>query len=638
MEMHIIFQLANICFYSLFFVHFFLQKQMPTRANRIYKAMMLVGAANLLLDAATVFSLVFFENMPLWFVNGSHRVFIITLDLYVVLLCLYVISLIGASLRLTIQKSLLLGLPFVISIFTALLGNIYYYKNGMELYSYGLAVSTVYVSVAIYLLIALILAARYKNRIGKMTRIAVIFSVSMETVFGIIQLFNPAYLLSGLGITLMQAFLLLSMVNPGEYIDKETNTLNRYAFFTMIQEYLDWSRTFYVVNIIVDNWTYLYSQQGMQFMEKLIKAVAAELGENGKIQVYHSRTRCLSILLRGKKKNIEEWVEQILEKTRQEWTIDGISIKMNNRIVVIEAPKYLENKESIIEIMEMFVNKKITEENTTNRIIFYTEKHQAVFQRNKAIEILLRDAVREDGFLVYYQPIYSRKDNGYHSAEALVRLKDSSTLGYISPEEFIAIAEKIGLIKKIGRIVFQKVCQFAKKEKLMERGISFIEINLSVIECMNPALSQELDAIMKEYDIPPSFINLEITERVTAEGEETVRDNIWKLRQIGCSFSMDDYGTGYSNIAPMIELGYDIIKIDKSLIWPYFQGKGDKYRILLASTVKMFHKLGVKVVAEGVETKEQADTLIEMEVDYLQGFYYTRPLPEEDFCNLLHKI
>jgi len=251
------------------------------------------------------------------------------------------------------------------------------------------------------------------------------------------------------------------------------------------------------------------------------------------------------------------------------------------------------------------------------------------------IEEIVKDAVQNDKLDVVYQPIYSVADKAFVSAEALVRLRDTTTLGFISPDEFIPIAEKRGMIMKLGELVFEKVCRFAKENDLQGFGIKYIEVNLSGIQCIDYMLPAQLQSIMKKYKISPSFINLEITETAAIESGDMLKKNMNKLRGMGCSFSMDDFGTGYSNLSQMVAVNYDLVKIDKSLIWPCFEENGEKALVILENIVNMLLQLGVKIVAEGVETVAQLNKLTMLGVDYMQGYFYSKPVNETDFISFV---
>ena len=212
-----------------------------------------------------------------------------------------------------------------------------------------------------------------------------------------------------------------------------------------------------------------------------------------------------------------------------------------------------------------------------------------------------------------------------------MRLKDCGDLGFISPEIFIPMAEEQGMIDEIGTIVFEKVCSFAAENRLWEKGINYIEVNLSGMQSVDPSLPAQLSSIMQKYSIEPRFINLEITETASIDGGELLDANMKRLRSLGCHFSMDDFGTGYSNLSQMAKVHFELVKLDKSLIWPAFGENPDEPLVILNSCIAMILQLGAHIVAEGVETEEQAEFLAERGVSYLQGYYYSKPISGEAF-------
>ena len=192
------------------------------------------------------------------------------------------------------------------------------------------------------------------------------------------------------------------------------------------------------------------------------------------------------------------------------------------------------------------------------------------------------------------------------------------------------------MIHDLGNQVFHKVCQFARENKLEEFGVHYIEVNLSGVQFMDDRLNEMLSDCVKEYGISPEFINLEVTETAAIEAASMLEYNMHRLKERNFKFSMDDFGTGYSNLAKIAQSNFDMIKLDKSLIWPCFdKATANEARIILESSVDMILKLGKDIVAEGVETKAQVDYLTELGVEYLQGYYFSKPIPENQYLEFL---
>ena len=206
-------------------------------------------------------------------------------------------------------------------------------------------------------------------------------------------------------------------------------------------------------------------------------------------------------------------------------------------------------------------------------------------------------------------------------------------LGFVSPDEFIPVAEKNGLIHMIGEFVFRSVCKFIINNKLWEKGIEYIHVNLSVIQCMQEKLYEQLLGIMDFYGLDYKYIELEVTETAAVVSSDTLMINMKQLMEKNMSFALDDYGMGYSNTTSILKYPFHTIKLDKSIVWAAM--KDDKARKLLQHTIAMFRDMGIELVAEGVETKEMAAMLSKMKCDYLQGYLYSKPVKAEEFLKLL---
>ena len=249
------------------------------------------------------------------------------------------------------------------------------------------------------------------------------------------------------------------------------------------------------------------------------------------------------------------------------------------------------------------------------------------------MDLILNRAIRDRKFEMYYQPIYSIKDGRFVSAEALIRLFDDEH-GFVSPALFIPAAERKGLMIPIGDFVLESVFRFISDNDFSELGLSYIELNLSVAQCLQNDLADKILTLEKKYHINPERVNLEITE-TTYENIGDITDmNIKRLSENGFSFSLDDYGTGYSNMHRISRLPLKIIKIDKTMVDDMVNKAGMS---VLSNTVSMMKDIDKEIVCEGVETKEQLDTLTSLGVDFIQGYYFSKPLPAEKFVEFIRE-
>ena len=259
--------------------------------------------------------------------------------------------------------------------------------------------------------------------------------------------------------------------------------------------------------------------------------------------------------------------------------------------------------------------------------------------RRRKILHIVSEAIKEDSIEMYFQPIFCLKEKRFTNAEALVRLKDNQTIGYISPEEFIPLAEKKGMIMPLSNLIFNHVFNFMSENNLRRKGVNHIEVNLSGLQSVDANLPKLMKSLLMKHNIAPDTVNLEITESIAVTSGYMLKKNMDELRKFGCSFSMDDFGTGYSNLSRIAKADFEMIKIDKSLLWPCFKEDGTdgtrNAKILLENMISMLLKIGRKIVVEGIETKEQFEYLESLGITYAQGFYFSKPLCEKDFIKFL---
>ena len=247
--------------------------------------------------------------------------------------------------------------------------------------------------------------------------------------------------------------------------------------------------------------------------------------------------------------------------------------------------------------------------------------------RDRRIKEILEECLRKQkGLYMVYQPIYDLNQKCFNHFEALIRL-DNYELGYVGPSEFIPIAENAGLANEIDQFVLNETCAFLKRNP----QIKALEVNVSCAEFFNNP-SERFIKIIKKYDIDPSRICLEITETIADKYPAKTKEFMDDLGQYGIKFAMDDFGSGYSNISRFITLPFSLAKLDKTLL-----EDSSNVKVFLEAAVHLFKNLNIPIVIEGVETKEQLAVSKEKDINYIQGYYFSKPLKEEDLITFLKK-
>ncbi len=265
----------------------------------------------------------------------------------------------------------------------------------------------------------------------------------------------------------------------------------------------------------------------------------------------------------------------------------------------------------------------------TSNIVFYKEQFKDSLYNIKFIEENLRKAIDEHQFLMYLQPKYSISKNEIIGAEALVRWINPER-GMIYPDQFIPIIEENGSVVQVDYYIWNRACMFIRK--CVDAGIDScpISVNVSRIHLRGDECQQVLSDMVRQSGIPGKLLELEITE--TADDLQISRQTAL-LKESGFTLLMDDFGSGYSSLNVLLESPFDVIKLDKRFIENMMTS--DKGRSILENVLQMASDLDITVLAEGVETKEQVELLQSIGCDQVQGYYYAKPMPEDDFFKLL---
>ncbi|MBQ8596917.1 MAG: EAL domain-containing protein [Lachnospiraceae bacterium] len=237
-------------------------------------------------------------------------------------------------------------------------------------------------------------------------------------------------------------------------------------------------------------------------------------------------------------------------------------------------------------------------------------------------------ACDNDDILVYLQPKFSVSQNRVVGAEALARIDDGKG-GVIPPGRFIPVLEMTGMVGKLDEIMIEKV--FALQKRWLNAGYETfpISINVSPVEFSKETFADKLIAMQQQYEVPPELIELEVLESTVMDAVEAVVESINKLREYGFKVSVDDFGSGYSSLNQIADIPADIIKIDR-----VFASKGlynEKGKKVVRALIRMLHDIEYSIVFEGIETQEERDLAYEYGCDVIQGFYYSKPMPMEEF-------
>jgi diguanylate cyclase (GGDEF)-like protein len=322
--------------------------------------------------------------------------------------------------------------------------------------------------------------------------------------------------------------------------------------------------------------------------------------------------------------DIQKIVSMIHRLMKPPVTIEGLNLELRVTIGVATSPEHGTDSDTLIQRAD--VARYVAKEKRKDFVVYSFELDQHSPKRLTLMGELRQGLETEELFLLY-QPKVNGGDGEIRSAEALVRWNHYKH-GIIPPNEFIPMAERTGMIKDLSKFVLQKVLkQIAEWEK---EGLEIsVSVNLSAQDLLDPKLPEVLAGLLASCEVPASRLVVEITETAIIEDPERAMEVMSRLSEMGVKMSIDDFGTGYSSLAYLKKMPVREIKIDRSFVMEMMENGNDA--VIVKATIGLAHNLGMKVVAEGVESQESADHLRELGCDTLQGFFYSKPISPEEF-------
>ena len=628
------FDIAAVIISLFILFHIFVKKGLKTASNRVF---LLLVASNLAASVTDIISSIlnsYPDTMVIWQADLVNTLYLALHNSMTPLMLLYIFCLLGDFMR---MNRLLLKAVFipVFSEYILLLLNpffrfvFYYDENGI--YRHGWCFPLFYVFAFGYMAACIVILMVRRENITKTKRRSLIFIIVATIISLALQMVYPYLLLEIFAQTLGFLGMLLSIENQDDIVNHISGAYNRYAFIETAPEYLGNTDSVIIV-IKLQELSYYNTTIGMTRTNEFLRKIASFLSKADRRHFCYDLGGGNFVLLGSGMTDdeIERLTGKTAERFRSAWELNGSGVMFPAMLCAGRTDRFTSMEELLLIADSSF--------DGNETVIVEIEKVMEKNKRKIQIESLIREAIAKKRFEVYYQPIWGKAGGYFHSAEALIRL-NTEEFGFVSPEEFIPIAEESGLIVEIGAFVFDEVCRFYKSNELEKSGIDYMEVNLSTVQCMDPELVNSFKETLKKYSLSSERINLEITESAAADNRKVLKDNVNVLNGLGFSFSLDDYGTGYSNFSYMFDLPFSIIKLDKSILWKALNPNGSEgpksSGILLSNTIRMMKEMGYKVLVEGVETEEQKVLLEKLGCDYFQGYYFSKPVPGDVFLKFI---
>jgi len=630
-------EIISALFLLVILIYSIRYRLVPNRRNRLFISMVAIVFVLLILSIATVMLSTHPHLVSDPFNVFIHTIFFMTYPVVPVLFFYYICTIIFENNDRLISRIFWFGyIPkliydgivllnpfnhfmFVISRTTG------YVAHSGEVLIFGIAI--------LYMLMILFLAIRYRKVLSPQLTTVIISYIIVYLVFLGIQYLFPSQVLSGTASVLFILILYLYIQNMEMRTDQLTNLLNRAAGEQQLKLLDKYHNPTQLVLISLSDFRTINGLYGQAFGDAILRLISdylVTITNRGSVFRYSGDTFLL--ILKEDQEKALLILKDIRDRFKKSFTVNETTTTLRAKFVFAQYPDHIRSSENALAILE-FLIAKIKQDPKENFIRSSSRSLDEMKRRSQVIEIIKR-AVEQDLFSIAIQPIYSIKDGTYTKAEALLRLADQQ-LGVINPSEFIPLAEETGLIILIGKLVTRKAAKFIKECNDTGIYLDSISVNYSVHHMGYAHLIEDIESLIEETGIFPSQLKIEITESIFISDYSQIINNIEGLNKIGVGIHLDDFGTGFSNLASVVKLPLELIKFDRTLILESFGNH--KSMAMVEGLIHAFRRSGFPTLAEGVETEMQESMVRQMGFEYIQGYHKSRPLSTSDFMEFIQK-
>lgn len=630
------FDICAILIYLIVLNSYFQIKRVNNLQNKFFLGMLFFGFLSPVMDIVAA-SLINHECAWLPVIASSTLLFL-SGALSIFCLMLYILSMMESAHNMSLLNKIFLALPiFLIILVTTinpLTGWLFKYsmnfQNGeiIRTFSFGPLFFSISVFNNFYFVGTIIYVFAHRNIFNSSFRAVTYTVCAINLASEVLQLFCSDFFVLALSFSITTLMIFHSIERYGLVVNPVTGVAKREFLDSVFTKKLHNKHPFQLMLIRMVDYDHNSVNYGFETMEKLFteyeKLFVSYTGIGNSFKLSNN---CYALLFNAKA-GYQGLQEMIYEDLKKPSIINNIEILCEFYVTTLAYPEHFEKKEALLGCIQYF-----DKMNSTHfGIIPFKELQVNDSVREKQIEVAIENGLRDGNFQVFYQPICTAKEKKFVSAEALLRLYDSE-LGYISPEEFIPISEKNGSIIKVGNLVLESVCRFIRNNNMEELGLEYIEMNLSTVQVLQRNFIEIIDEITGIYQVQSKYLCFEITETASNLAPAIFTKNLKLLNDRGYILALDDFGTGYGNLQRMVNSDFAIIKFDKQMTQQL--SSGDQLKKVYKTLQAMIHTMGSKVVSEGVETQEQYEFIRDAGGTYIQGFYFSKPLPEQDFIQFL---
>ncbi|PGS92221.1 sensor domain-containing protein [Bacillus cereus] len=418
------------------------------------------------------------------------------------------------------------------------------------------------------------------------------------------------------------------------YLDQLTGLMNRISCTNKLNEFLAENKEFALVFIDLDEFHLINDTFGHKEGDQVLKKVTECLREL-KIEDMHlfreHDDQFVMLIENITKERVEVVAQTILKKISEHFVIEKEDVYLSASIGIIMAPEDGMDEKMLFQRVDAALEK--AKEKGKGYYHFYCSGLDCEREQRFIMENQLHRAIEKNEFFLYYQPQINIETGKIASMEALIRWENKE-LGFVSPNQFIPLAERTGFIIKLDEWVVHQVCEQIREWLNKGYEVVPIAVNISARHFRSITLIEMITRALNKYDVPPHLLAIEVTEGALIHKDLSKRV-LLQLKEQNLKIHLDDFGTGYSSLSYLKTYPIDTLKIDRSFMEGIYKDERDSN--ITAAIIHLAHTLGLNVIAEGVEKAEQIQFLKEKNVKIVQGYFYNRPLSIYDVENIYFK-
>ena len=619
------FVVPNISLLFVFLLYYFSQPHIPISKNRAFIRLLLIEIIIIFFDVLSSYALERYDSFPVFFHLSCNIAFFIAFFLRSLFFFYFTYVILVPKSQRRLVNLLLANSVFLISVLITL-ANFFtptlfvLNQNGYQRYR---LYNILYADAFFYLGISLLTLAINRNKLRKKLSFIVLVYNGILAAGYIIRMLFPQYLIMDFFCILAIIIVYLSFEDSAGYLEHRTQAFRLEALSFLMEEMT--GKNPLILGIQIHDYNDMREIYTGSHIDECLRLIGDFLKKSypGLSRFYINSGR---FVLAGESSEYElkKIKDEIRRRFKKPWKNAGKDMEVYLEVHFVEVCSHLEidSAENIIQGLLSAFN-GISELSDADMII--SDETLKNIREATQVKRLIQKAVETRKVEMFLQPIVSAENHRIVGAEALARLRDDDG-NILAPGVFIPIAEKSGHINNLGEQMLEKACEFMSSRDIEKIGLSWINVNLSPLQFLKSDLSKRFTSIIEKYKVNPENIHLEITEESMID-YALLKKQVFDIKNAGFHFVLDDFGAGYSNVTRLNRYPFFNIKLDMQVVWEYFKSHEE----ILPALIQAFKHMGFSVTAEGIESREMADEMKKLGCDYLQGFYFSKPLPVEDF-------